>query len=119
MVPAPIEERLRLANQKLQTGTARLQPKADCPVVLKPEDLSSLRIDLSCAADLFGTIASDPSRSAGIENEISQYRSTVEQLARVLPSVQARLLTEKARLEIVQAHMTATAAWAQASKKTV
>jgi len=78
-----------------------------------------LRAALSCAADLSRTIALESFPDPELKKVASEYRSTVEQLARILPLVYGRLMMEKARLQIAQAHVTATAAWAQASHNTV
>jgi hypothetical protein len=117
-MPEGAIEVLRQATRKLQAGLARLQLQPPNPAALHPEDLAGLLTDLSHAACVVRTIPSAASH-AEMKKEISQYRSTVEQLAQILPAVHGRLLTEKARLEIMQTHMTAAAAWAQASKKTL
>jgi hypothetical protein len=118
-MPEATLEVLRQATRKLQAGLERLQPQPPNPAALKPEDLAGLLADLSRAASLVRGIPSASVFDAEMKKEIWQYRATVEQLAQILPSVHGRLLTEKARLEIVQSHMTAAAAWAQASRKTL
>lgn len=109
---------LRLAGANLRTGLARLQPAQNDPFPLEPEDLSGLLAELSRAAGCLRSIPSDYAADMELEKALSEYRSTVEQLAQILPRIHGRLLTEKTRLEIAREHMTATAAWAQASTKT-
>ena len=111
-------ESLRLANTNLRAGLARLQPELYRAAVT-PRDIADLRAALSCAANLSRAIALESFPDPELKKVTSEYRSTVEQLARILPLVYGRLLMEKARLQIAQAHVTATAAWAQASHNTV
>jgi hypothetical protein len=110
-------ESLHIANGNLHAGLARLLPEPHASVLLNSEDLSSLLTELLRAGDCLRSIAPDSARDAELEKEISEYRRNLEQLAQILPCVHGRLLTEKARLEIAQAHVTAAAAWAQASTK--
>lgn len=111
-------ESLRLANTNLRAGLARLQPKLYRAAVT-PRDIADLRAALAGAANLSRALAGDPFPDAELKKVTSEYRSTVEQLAHILPLVYGRLLLEKARLQIAQAHVTATAAWAQASHDTL
>ena len=50
--------------------------------------------------------------------EIVEYRTNVERLGQVLPSMQGWLLAEKARLHAARGQLAAAAAWAQACDKT-
>jgi hypothetical protein len=118
-MPKPAIEDLRQAHRALQAGLARLQPQLTNPASLKPDDFAGLLASLLSAAGVVRTIPAASMSAVEMKKEISQYRTTIEKLAQVLPSIHGRLLAEKARLEIVQTHMAATAAWAQASKKTL
>lgn len=105
---------LRIANRNLRAGLARLlPPNPSAP--LHPNDLTGLLTALLQARECLRSVAPD----AELEKAVSEYRSTVEQLADILPGIHGRLLTEKARLEIARAHVNATAAWAQASQDTL
>ncbi len=110
---------LRVINHNLRAGLARLQDTTDCYPALEPAEFTDLRAELLRARDCLGE--SDPKSAADpqLDKEISEYRSHVEQLAKVLPSISGRLLTEKARLEAARAHLARTAAWARANKKTL
>jgi hypothetical protein len=110
---------LRIANGNLRAGLARLLPGTNGSAPLKASDLSDLLTNLVCAAGCLRRIAPGSTADAQLARAISEYRSTVEQLAEILPRVHGRLLTEKARLEIARSHVTATAAWAQASRNTL
>jgi hypothetical protein len=111
-------ESLRLANGNLRAGLSRLQAESSASD-LDEKDLSSLLSLLLRAGDCLRSIPPDAVPDEDLEKEISEYRSTVEQLAEVLPRIHGKLLTEKARLEIARAHVAATAAWAQTSRKTL
>jgi hypothetical protein len=110
---------LRIANGHLRAGLTRLSPGTNASAPLRPSDLSDLLTSLVCAARCLRSIAPGSTPDAELAKAISEYRNTVEQLAEILPRVHGRLLTEKARLEIARAHVTATAAWAQASRNTL
>jgi hypothetical protein len=112
-------ESLRSANRNLRARLARLLPELNPSAPLNPQDLSGVVTDLLHAGDCLRSISPVSVPDAELKEAISEYRSTVEQLAQILPRVHGRLLTEKARLEIARAHVTATAAWAQASQNTL
>jgi hypothetical protein len=109
---------LQSANHNLRTGIARLSQESSASAPFGPH-LSGLLTELLSAADCLRSIPRGSAVDKELEEAISEYRSTVEQLAEILPRVHGRLLTEKARLEIARAHLTAATAWAQASTKTL
>ena len=111
-------ESLRIANGNLRAGLARLE-QASASDPLRADDLSGLLTKLLCAAECLRAIPAHSTPDTESETAISEYRRTIEELARILPGVHGRLLTEKARLEIAQAHVTATAAWVHANQKTL
>jgi hypothetical protein len=117
-MPGSVSKSLRIANANLRTGLARLLPEANASS-LNPKDLSRLLTELLHAGNCFRSVSPDCAADLEWQEAISEYRSIVEQMAKLLPRVQGRLLTEKARLEIARAHLTATAAWAQASRTTI
>jgi len=112
-------ESLHIANGNLRAGLARLSSEPNPSAPPNAKDLSSLMTELLRAGDCLRSIAPSYARDARLEKEISDYRGTIEHLAQILPRVHGRLLAEKARLEIARAHVTAAAAWAQASQKTL
>jgi hypothetical protein len=119
LMSSDIVANLRLANANLRTGLAGLQPERNETSPFEPADFSGLLTELFRAAGCLRSIPPGSAWDAELEKAIFEYRSTVEQLAQILPRVHGRLLTERARLEIARAHVTATAAWAQASTKTL
>lgn len=110
---------LSLANTKLRARLARWQSARNETSHLEAKYLSGLLAELLRTAGCLHSIPADSAPDPELEKAISEYRSTVEQLAQILPRIHGRLLTEKARLEIARAHVNATAAWAQASAKTL
>jgi len=112
-------EVLRIANINLRAGLDRLLPEPNASAPLCPKDLSGLRIELVSAGRCLRSIPPRSAPDEELEKAISDYRSTVEKLAQILPRIHGRLLTEKARLEIARAHLAAAAAWAQASQNTL
>jgi len=118
-MPSPTSETLRTANRDLRAGIARLLQEPNASAPLRANDLSGLLEKLVGAAGCVRGISADSMPEGELENAISEYRRTIEELAQILPRVHGRLLTEKACLEIAQAHLTATAAWAEASQKTL
>jgi hypothetical protein len=113
----PSTESLRSANANLRARLAGLsQPSSPS---LSPKDISSLLAELLRAGECCRTVSPGSAPDGEMEKAISEYWSTLEQLAQILPRLHARLLTEKARLEIARAHVTATAAWAQANQNTL
>jgi hypothetical protein len=110
---------LSTANRNLHAGLARLSPEPNPSAPLRPQDLSGLLMELLRTGDCLRSIAPASAPDAELENAISDYRSIVERLAEILPRIHGRLLTEKARLEIARAHVTAAAAWAKASQNTL
>jgi len=110
-------QRLRVVNQNLRAGLARLQSEQDRPTAIAATEFADLLAEIVCATDCLrgGGLTAAPEW----EKEKSQFRSNLEQLAKVLPSVSGRLLAEKARLEAARAHVAKAAAWAQARAKTL
>ncbi len=112
-------ESLRRVNADLRARLARLQPEQNEPWLVKAEDLSELQAVISRAANLRRDIAPDSPPDEELRKEISDYRSNVEELAKILPSVQGRLLAEKARLQDAQSHVAAIGAWVRANSETL
>jgi len=110
---------LRAVNQNLLAGLARLRGGPDCSAAIAPMELAGLLAEVVRATDCLRRRDVHASADPELEHEISEYRSHLEQLAKVLPSVSGRLLTEKARLQAARAHVTKAAAWAQARAKTL
>jgi len=120
-MPGAAIEGLQVVNQRLRARLARLPGKhrQNRPAVIVPTEFTDLRVDLLQANNCLRSLPTVAPPNAEVENEISEYRRNVRQLEIILPSVQARLLIEKARLQTARAHVARAAAWAQGSKKTL
>lgn len=111
-------ENLRIANANLRARLARLSPESNASLP-GPADFSDLLEDLLQAGGYLRGIPAGSHPDMPLAQAISEYRNTVEQLARLLPGIHGRLLNEKARMEVARAHLSAAAAWAQASPSTL
>ena len=107
------------ANNNLRAGLTRLLARAK-PFRSSPSR-RSFRFAQGTVArrHCWRSVAPDAAPDADLDNAIADYRSIVERIAEILPRIHGRLLTEKARLEIARAHVTAASAWAKASQNTL
>jgi hypothetical protein len=110
---------LRVVNRNVRATLARLQGEPNRSLAVAPAEFAGLIAELLRATNCLLHCDPHPPAEVEFEKEISEYRNTLEQLAKVLPSVSGRLLTEKARLEAARARLANAAAWAQASQKTL
>ena len=115
---SPTFQSLRAANHSLRARLARLPVEHHIPPAIAHTEIADLRAELLRATDCLRNL-SIAGLDAEVATEISEYRRNVQQLGKILPSIQGRLLIEKARLETARTHMAKAAAWAQGSKKTL
>ena len=111
-----ITDSLRDSNRELRL---LLQGIGDAGVGVKvtPEQLAALlNVLLRVGEWIRSGQTSDP--EPALARELEEYRHHMEALRRLMPSVQACLLTERARLEADRAHLQAAAAWAGSSRHT-
>ena len=109
---------LQALNQELAARLVRLRGAPGRPPAIAFTEFADLRAELLRATELLrnpGSSAADPE----LTEEVSQYRSHLEQLTKVLPSIAGRLLAEKARLEAARVHVSKASAWAEARAKTL
>ena len=118
-MPIDTASELRTVNVHLRATLNRMRPELGAPWLLKANDLSDLRGVILRAAKCRRAIEANGMPDAEAAKELSEYRSNMEELARVLPNVQGRLLAEKARLQNGRAHLAAIESWAQASQGTL
>jgi len=111
-------QELRAINHNLRLRISRLRQATQNPPALTAKDLGDVLADLIRAADHLREI-SRSAVDADQQQEISEYHSHVKALSEFLPSVQGRLLAEKARLDSARTHVARASAWAEASKKTL
>jgi hypothetical protein len=118
MSSAPFQS-LQAVNHSLRARLSRLPGGHNHSVAIAPTELTDLLAELLQATDCLRSLSMDAGHDADTASEISEYRNHVEQLGKILPAVQGRLLIEKARLETARTHTAKAAAWAQGSKKTL
>jgi len=111
-------------NEYLRFALIRLRPDQKQTSTITPQDFSDLLSQLLRAGQCLRSQPPQSKAAAGVESpaiekESLEYRTHLEELYHFLPDLQARLLAERSRLELAQAHLAATAAWALASKKTI
>lgn len=109
-------QRLCAMNRKLRGRLDRLRGAPDRPAIIAPTEFTDLLWELRGASDCCRALSAEASADAELANEISAWRKNVEELEKLLPWVQGRLLVEKARLQALQAHVTAAECWAEASR---
>jgi hypothetical protein len=95
------------------------------------ENLSSVNSELPVGPDQVAELLSAvlqvgewlPTASAEerqfLESQVAEYRRNLERLRGVLPLLELRLQSERARLESQRAHLQAAVEWATASKQSL
>jgi hypothetical protein len=109
---------LRLANASLRAWMVRLRAEPSSLSPIEAKDLKDLLAELQRASGCLRIGTAGVLPDPALTNEILEYRANLETLAKVLPSVQGRLLAERARLQNTQSQLAARNAWAEASKRT-
>jgi hypothetical protein len=118
-MPTVTMRSLGVANQYLRARLDRLRGGPDRPATISPTEFTDLLQELRSAAEHLRGLPPAIAGSADTAADIAEYRKNLEQLERILPWVQGRLLIEKARLQTLQSHMAAARAWAEASRTTL
>jgi hypothetical protein len=109
---------LRTVNQQLRARLSRLSAQHNCPTAMVATEFTDLLAELQHSTACLRSLPR-AAPDAETANEISEYRSHVQLLGKILPSLQGRLLIEKARLENARTHVAQAAAWAQGSRKSL
>ncbi len=116
-MPASAREGLRLTNARLRAVLVGWQTTAGELPSVQPLVLTDLLNDLRQAAECLRAIPPDSAPDAELAKEISDYRDNVQQLEQCLPTIQIRMLAERARIESARSHLAAAAAWADGRKR--
>ena len=119
MMPPDALEILRQVNHNLRSALICLRPERTQCSAIPPQHFSDLRRQLLRARECLRRKPSNAETAAALKKESVVYRRNLERLKRFLPDVYARLLAEKSRLEAARTHVTAAAAWGQASQRTL
>src|SRR5271170_6332984 len=96
---SPTVESLRAVNRSLRARLARLPGGRTNSGALAPTELTDLLTELRRGTDCWRSLPTASTPEGEMVSELSDYRSNVERLGKILPSLQGRLLIEKARLE--------------------
>ncbi len=90
---------LRLANTSLRAWLVRLHAEPVALTQIQASDLQNLLAELLRTSGCLRTGSAATAPGTELENEIAEYRTNLESLAKALPSVQGRLLAERARIK--------------------
>jgi len=109
---------LRDTNRRLGSCLDRI---ATCrqPAPVTPEDMAGLLSELLQArAELRANPIPPQGDDLPLDAELTLYRSNVERLRELLPSIHHQLLAERARLEAQRARVRSAGEWVHASRQT-
>jgi len=104
-------EAMAEVNRKLTQFLDTLQPTRASHSVT-PEQMSAVFAELVRVAEWKRAGAAQHAQGP-LAEELSRYHRLLEQLRQVLPSLHARLLTERSRLQAERTHLDAASAWAR------
>lgn len=114
---APLNE-LRTANERLYMLLTQLQDTTIAGVT-GTDAVVRLLSQIASTARLSSMFAAGLNQTAAGAAELAKYRNTLEELRRILPAIQTRLLADRARLETERSHYYAASAWASANRRTL
>jgi hypothetical protein len=109
---------LRETNSRLSFWLDSIFGESGQPAVATPEQMAGLLSELLRAGSWLRAEplpANDADPELNVELEL--YRSNVERLREILPSIHNQLLMERARLEAQRARVQSAAEWARASRQ--
>lgn len=113
-MPNTALEALQLANHNI--GKRLTQLRCVGANVVHPDLLADLRVNLAETGVWIKRLPTDGPASPQLDAEISQYRSHLQELARILPTIHARLLAQRARMQTLGERYEAVQAWARAQQ---
>ncbi len=122
-MPAPAPSRsqiLHATNERLRSCLDLISQHGGSASGGMPDCITALLSELSGAG---AELRAHPIPLTGLDpmldEELRQYRSNVELLRELLPSIHSQLSVERARLEVQRARMQSAAEWARASRQTL
>jgi len=111
---------LRDANGRLGPWLESMAPEPGRSAMVTPEHLTALLSELlRTGAALRATPIPAQGFDPDLDSELARYRSHMERLRDLLPSIHRHLLLERARLEAQRARVKAASEWARASQQTI
>jgi hypothetical protein len=110
---------LRDANRRLRVWLETITAGRE-PFVVTPDLMGALLSELlRVGAELRAQPAPAKGTDPAWDEELEAYRTHVERLRALLPSIHNQLLAERARLEAQQSRIRAADQWARASRQTL
>jgi hypothetical protein len=142
LAPAELSQTLHETNVRLRFWLDSLTPGAtppntmpaipvvplpDQPRAATPQQMAGLLSELMRAGQCLRALPKEgegeggghDEKDAALGQELSQYRTSVERLRALLPSIHHTLLEERARLEQERARVRSAAEWASRSRQTL
>ena len=117
-LPQDLAEVLRETNSRLQSYFDILSPQeASVQRPASPQVIAALLSELRRTGERLRILPTH--RDAQLEEVLADYRSKVERLREMLPSIHAVLLAERARLERERARLGSAAEWIRRSRQTL
>jgi hypothetical protein len=117
----PLAQNLRETNTRLGFWLDRMinheTRERRAPRNLIPQQMAALLSELMRAGQWLRELPRD--REPEIEQELNRYCKNVERVRDLLPSMQAALLEERARLEQERARVRSAVEWARRSRQTL
>jgi hypothetical protein len=123
LLPGPkgLAENMHEINGRLRSVLDSLACNATHPTLspraATPQQMAGLLSELMRAGQWLRALPND--RGPELEQELNSYRTNVERLRAVLPSIHTTLLGERARLEQERTRVHMAAAWATGSRQTL
>jgi hypothetical protein len=113
--------KLREANRRLSFWMDSMAAPQDQPVIATPDQMAGLLSELLRAGSW---LSAEPLPAMGNDEndgelnlELVRYRTNVERLRDLMPSIHRQLLLERAHLEAQRSRVQSAAHWARASRQ--
>ena len=117
----PLVDEFHEINQHLEFWLNTLRNPTSRPDLparpATPEQMNGLLSELMRAGERLRGLPAE--RNDALEHEMTRYRSQVERLHALLPSIHSGLLRERARLEQERERLNSAAQWARGSRQTL
>jgi hypothetical protein len=110
---------LRHVNDSLRLAMLRLRSEQTSCSIITAQDFAELLSEILSAAECLRLQPIHSDTPELVRQAALNYRGYLEKLRDFLPELHSNLLAEKSRLEAAQAHVSAAAAWARSSTKTL
>lgn len=107
---AAAAQQMHETNRRLRDFLELIPQQESGPLRIGPADLTSLLAELK---NVERFRKNEINADARLDTELAEYRKNLEDLRGLLPSLQARYIAERARLEHDRSHLQAAAGWAQ------